>query len=421
MDESSNNIFQNGKKIPKGWKVLSVRDFTTVKSGGTPSTFIKEYWDGGDTPWINSGEVQDKKITKPSKYITKKGLQNSAAKLFPKNTIVMALTGVTTGKVGLLTFESSTNQSISGIFPSVNHDQEFLFYSLIYLRDQILKHSTGSAQPHINQKIVESIVVPLPPLPEQQKISTFLSRIDDCIDKTDKIIEKTDLLKKTLIQILTTKGIGSRKFKTVNIGKRFLNMEIPEKWSIKNFRNVLTVQDNYIDLIDSEKYTRITVKRRHEGVILRDIVYGKQILTKNQYKVRAGDFIISRRQIVHNACGLIPSEFNNAVVSNEYSLFSGSDELDIRYMDWFSQSNLFKQTIIITTQGVDIEKYIFLLDEWQDLKMPLPTREEQKRIVTILSNIDNKLAEHIKYRNQLANLKNGLMQKLLTGQIQVKV
>ena len=415
------SIAQKIDYIPKDWSISRIGEFTQVRSGGTPSTFIKEYWEDGDIPWINSGEVDDKQIAKPSKYITRKGLENSAAKLFPKNTVVIALTGATTGKVGLLTFECSTNQSISGILPSVNHDPSFLFYMLIFLRDSILKHSTGSAQPHINQKIVEDFCLPLPKIVEQQKISSYLSTTDDCINQTERIIEKNELMKRILTQILTTKGIRQKNLKTINVGKRFLNVKIPEGWNIKKFKNVLAIRDDYVDLADSEKYTRIIVKRRHEGIVLRDIVYGRDILTKNQYVVHTGDFVISRRQIVHNACGLIPEEFGGAVVSNEYSIFSGTNELDIEYFDWFSQSNLFKQTIIVTTHGIDIEKYIFLLDEWLNLRMPFPPIEEQKKIVQILSNVENKLSKEKKFRDSLHTLKRGVMQKLLTGQIRVKV
>jgi len=105
-------------EIPEDWELASLGKIATIKSGGTPSTSVREYWENGTVAWINSGEVQDCPVTSPTRFITEQGLSNSAAKVFPVGTVLIALTGATTGKVGLLTFESSTNQSVTGIFPS---------------------------------------------------------------------------------------------------------------------------------------------------------------------------------------------------------------------------------------------------------------------------------------------------------------
>ena len=165
----------------------------------------------------------------------------------------------------------------------------------------------------------------------------------------------------------------------------------------------------------------VSVKRRNNGIILRDVVKGNKILTKNQFRVKTGQFIISRRQIIHNACGIIPKEFDNALVSNEYSIFSGTSDLDLNYFDLFSQTDFFKKTIILTTQGVHLEKYIFLLDEWLELSMPLPSFEEQQKIVSLLSNVEIKIQHYKQYQEKFQHLKKSLIQKLLNGEIKVKV
>jgi type I restriction enzyme S subunit len=151
------------------WKNIKISEFATTQSGGTPSTSRDDFWNG-DVPWINSGELKDCRISKASKYITKLGLESSSARLFPKGTVVIALTGATTAKLGLLEIETSTNQSVTGIIPNNNYDPFFLFYQLLSLRREILSKSLGTAQPHINKRIVDEIIVKLPPLPEQQAI-----------------------------------------------------------------------------------------------------------------------------------------------------------------------------------------------------------------------------------------------------------
>jgi type I restriction enzyme S subunit len=162
-----------------------------TQSGGTPSTTKKEYWEGGDVPWINSGALKDLIISEPSKYITKLGLDNSSARIFPPKTVVIALTGATTGKVGILDFPTSTNQSVTGIFPSDAFVSEYLFYFLRSARDNVVKQAIGSAQPHINKRIVDDLKVPLAPLVEQRriviKLEKLLAKVDACQTRLAKI------------------------------------------------------------------------------------------------------------------------------------------------------------------------------------------------------------------------------------------
>jgi len=133
------------------WKGKKIKDFAYTASGGTPSTERKDFWHGGDIPWINSGELsQHDFITKPTAYITQLALENSSAKIFPIGTVVIALTGATTGMAALLEIATSTNQSITGIFPSKEHDSKFLLYLLHHNIEKILINNVGSAQPHIN-------------------------------------------------------------------------------------------------------------------------------------------------------------------------------------------------------------------------------------------------------------------------------
>ncbi|QLH09466.1 restriction endonuclease subunit S [Candidatus Nitrosotenuis sp. DW1] len=175
---------------PACWITAKLSDVSEIKSGGTPSTTKKEYWNG-EIAWVNSGKLKDDLITEPSKFITKKGLENSAAKLFPKDTVVIALTGATTSKVGYLTFPSTTNQSVTGILPNDYFIPRYVFYALISEREQILKQKIGTAQHHINQKIVENILIPFPPLNEQKRIVAKIEELFSLIDLAVGVLTKT--------------------------------------------------------------------------------------------------------------------------------------------------------------------------------------------------------------------------------------
>lgn len=182
------------------WPSVKIRDIAKTQSGGTPSTAKSEYWDG-DIPWINSGKLKDGIITKPSRYITKLGLKESSAKVFPKNTVVIALTGSTTGKVGVLGIESSVNQSITGIFPNDSFDSKYIYYQLIFLRKDILKKALGTAQPHINKEIVDNLQLSLAPLNEQKLI---VGKLDDAFKNLETIRIKLDSISNLLKKLRET-------------------------------------------------------------------------------------------------------------------------------------------------------------------------------------------------------------------------
>ena len=139
----------------------SIDSFTSVITGGTPSTSKEEYWNDGNIPWLNSGELQQDIITKSSNFITDLGLKNSSSKLMPKDSILIALTGTTAGKVGYLTFEACANQSVTGILPSNKHIPKYLYYYLYSIRSKVMSDAYGGAQPHISQAYVKKIKIPL--------------------------------------------------------------------------------------------------------------------------------------------------------------------------------------------------------------------------------------------------------------------
>jgi type I restriction enzyme S subunit len=176
------------------WIEQRISDFAEVITGGTPSTGKSEYWDQGEIPWLNSGEVNQEIITTCDNYITEEGLRNSAAKLMPKDTVLIALTGATTGVVGYLTFEACANQSVTGILPSHSHHPKYLYYYLKSIRNKVLSDSYGGAQKHISQGYVKDLQIPLPPLPVQQRIAAILDAADALRRKDQELLKKYDEL-----------------------------------------------------------------------------------------------------------------------------------------------------------------------------------------------------------------------------------
>ncbi len=167
------------KFAQRNWPKVAIEDFTEVVTGGTPSTAKPEYWKRGNVPWINSGELNKRIITRTDNFITEIGLKNSAAKMMPKDTVLVALTGATTGVSALLKTSACGNQSVTGILPSKRHHPHFLFHYMQAIRSRIVADSYGGAQKHISQAYVKKIRVPLPPVDEQARIANLLDEADE--------------------------------------------------------------------------------------------------------------------------------------------------------------------------------------------------------------------------------------------------
>jgi len=197
---------------------FKVEDFAQVITGGTPSTKNKAYWEDGHIPWLNSGELNQDIIVSSRNHITSIGLEKSAAKLMPKDSVLIALTGATTGVVGYLTFEACANQSVTGILPSEKHFPKFLFYYLKSIRPQVLNDAYGGAQPHISQGNVKQLKIPLPPLGEQKKIAAILDATDDYRQKTKALIDKYDQLTQSLfLDMFGDPVTNPRRFEIVTV------------------------------------------------------------------------------------------------------------------------------------------------------------------------------------------------------------
>ena len=198
------SLFGKYDQIPEIWKHDEIQNICDkITSGGTPSRNSLKYYKG-KIMWIKSGELNDTFILDSEEKITKKGLIESSAKLFTKGTILIAMYGATIGRTGIITKESATNQAICAILPVKSINSFYLQQLLIFKKNILISFGMGAGQPNINQKIIKTFFISLPPLLEQQKIASILSRVDAYIQKNQEYKKKMERLKKELMQKLLT-------------------------------------------------------------------------------------------------------------------------------------------------------------------------------------------------------------------------
>jgi type I restriction enzyme S subunit len=197
-------------KIPKIWQVVRIGDVAETSSGGTPSRSKKEYFNG-EFPWVKSGELKDNTLYAIEETISKEGLQNSAAKIFPKGTLLIALYGATVGKTGILGIDATTNQAVCAILPKGDViNPEFLKYFIISRREKLIAVSAGGAQPNISQEIIRSTYFPLPQPKEQHEIAEILSTLDKKLEVERAEKAKLENIKHGLMDLLLTGKVRIR-------------------------------------------------------------------------------------------------------------------------------------------------------------------------------------------------------------------
>jgi type I restriction enzyme S subunit len=191
----------------------------------------------------------------------------------------------------------------------------------------------------------------------------------------------------------------------------------PTGWSETSFGEALRIVKRPAEINDVVEYQLVTAKRNRGGIVPREILTGNKILTKVQYFVEKDDFLISKRQIVHGACGIVPESLNGALVSGEYSVLKTKSGLLLKYLEYLSHTVYFQQTCFQSSVGVDVEKMIFDLKGWLSYKIYLPPLPEQKKIVDIISAWDKSISNTEYLIERLQIYKKGFIQHLTTGNI----
>ena len=380
--------------VPSGWKLSTIEEIANVSSGGTPSRKNDTYWNG-NIPWVTTAEVQFKVIKDTSEKITEEGLANSSAKLFPVDTILMAMygQGKTRGQVAKLGIEASTNQACAAIVLHTDYEVDYYYQFLVSQYENIREMANSGGQENLSGGIVKSIQVPVPPLPEQKKIAQILSTWDKAITTTEQLLANSQQQKKALMQQLLT---GKKRLLDKN-GVRFSG-----EWKNKQLSEVANV------------YQPKTISQS----MLTDTGY--PVYGANGIIGFYGEFNHENEQIAvtcrGSTCGVVNWTqakswiTGNAMVINTDNTPSVSKRFLFYVLDGSNLSYLISGSGQPQITG-NIKTHI----------INIPVLKEQQRIATVLSTADQEITALQQKPHALKQEKKALMQQLLTGKRRVKI
>ena len=167
--------------LPEGWAWARLKDIGKWKSGATPSRKCLEYYDG-DIPWVKTGDLNDDYIRDVPEKISEKALKETSVSLIPGDTVLIAMYGATIGKLGITTCDVTTNQACCACCSLNGLSRDFLFYFLMQYKSEFVAMGVGGAQPNISKEKIVQVIVPIPPIEEQNRITAQISKLFACIE-----------------------------------------------------------------------------------------------------------------------------------------------------------------------------------------------------------------------------------------------
>ena len=289
------------REIPIGWKEIKLGDVFRTSSGATPLTTELSYYEGGNIPWINSGELASPYIYSTSNYITQKGFDNSSTEIYPKGTILVAMYGATAGKASMLKITACTNQAICAILPNDDYCPEFIKYNIDTLYEHLVGLSSGSARDNLSQAGLKELKLVLPKTKkEQENLIAVLSLLDSKIELNKQINDNLEAMAKQLydywfvqFDFPNEEGKPYKSSGGAMVYNEKMKREIPQGWTAANIFDELSVQYGFpfSTGLFTEEPTNIPVVRIRDILENSVSAYSREEADE-KYKLQKQDLLI---------------------------------------------------------------------------------------------------------------------------------
>ena len=373
-------------EVPQNWCWTTLGDIGIWQAGGTPSRSNKSYY-GGNIPWLKTGDLNDGQITEIPESITEEAVENSSAKLNPAGSVLIAMYGATIGKLGILTFPATTNQACCACVKYDGVIQSYLFYFLLSQRTEFIAKGGGGAQPNISKEIIVSTKIPVPPIEEQYRIVEEIKRLFEFIDLIES--NKCDLqntIKKAKSMILDLAIHGklvpqnpndepaSELLKRINPNAEITcdnghYQNLPKGWGICRLENIIDYEQPTAYIVASTNY---------------DDNYPVPVLTAGK------SFIIGytneENGIYYDLPCIIFDDFTTDSKLVDFPFKVKSSAMKILKVNPIIEIEYVAMYMSITRLIGDTHKR-YWISEYSKLEIPIPPREEQKRIVDAVNKV----------------------------------
>ena len=396
------------KEFDSAWSNSKIDDIAVVTSGGTPSRSNLTFWDG-NIPWVTTSLVDFNIIQSAEEFITQKGLDNSSAKLFPKNTILMAMygQGITRGKVAILGIDATTNQACAAIKLQSNYDTQFIFQNLMNRYEEIRDLSNDGGQKNLSAGIIKEIEVNYPEKTEQTKIATFLSAVDEKIAQLSQKLHLLGQYKQGMMQKLFYQQI---RFKADD-GSEF------GEWEIQPLNHYLYTSKLKNKDLTYTTYDVLSVSGEF-GIVNQINLLGRSyagVSVAPYGIVEVNDVVYTKSPLKSNPYGIIKVNQGKAgIVSTLYAVYKCKENIIPKLIEYYFQNDSKLNQLLkpLVKKGAKNDMKVNN-DHVLTGKISFPASlEEQTKIANFLSAIDQKIDVVSEQLKQAKIWKKGLLQQM---------
>ena len=419
--------------LPEHWTIRPLSGaFQFIGSGTTPSTDNPAFYDNGDLPWVNTGDLNDGHLYDCQKRITSEALlHHSALKTYPANSVVIAMYGATIGKLALLKVAATVNQACCVFGGRSEIEPRFLFYVLMSLRSHIISLAYGGGQPNISQQTLRSLRIPKPPFEEQLSIAAFLDRetakIDALVEEQQRLIELLKEKRQAVVSYTLTKGLAP------NVPRKDVEWigEVPEHWEVKRIKNLAvliskgttptTVGAEFVQtgvrFLKAENIKGGSVSSEPEFFITPDThaVLGRSNLREFDVLVVIAGATTGKSAVL--TAELLPANTNQAV-----AFVRCSDAQHAAFVNLWLSSTTVQERIKLTS--VQSAQPNLSMEDLGNIPIPVPPPAERLQIFTYLNAELDGLADLEAEANKAIELleerRAALISAAVTGQIDVR-
>jgi type I restriction enzyme S subunit len=388
--------------------MTTIGEIFKVSSGGTPSRKNHEYFDGGNIPWIKTGDLKGKYVGTPAEFITQDGLDNSSAKLFPANTVLLAMYGATIGSCSILPFKASTNQACAALLPSDNCNETYLYYYLRSIKKSLIQMGVGGAQPNISAGLIKGVKIPLPPLAEQKQIAAILDAADSLRQKEQQLVEHYTALSQSLFfemfgdPVANLMGWNIRPLSDlffVKGGKRLpKGSEYEQGITEHAYIRVKDFQPNSLDTSDI-KYISPEI---HDAI--------------KKYTITSDDIYISIAGTI-GIVGIVPNHLSGANLTENAAKIVAKDQVSYKkeFVSYYLNSSFCQNHIKSKTMAVGVPKLaLFRIEELPYIDAPLQLQNQFAERITIIEQQKQQAQANLQKSEALFN---SLLQRAFTGEL----
>jgi len=387
--------------IPLDWDVVKIKDISTIKSGATPLRSNELYFNNGQINWVKTRDLNNNYIINTEEQITEKALVETSVKLLPIDSILIAMYGGfgQIGRTGLLKIRACSNQALSSLELDKDISPRFILEYLNFRRFYWKRYAASSRKdPNITKRDIEVFPISLPPLKEQEKIAKILTAWDNAISKQEELIKVRQENKKGLMQKLLS---GEIRFDGFYGEWEYVKLRNLAKITMGQSPSSISYNENKIGIPliqgNADCKNRKTLPRMYT--------------TEKTKECFIGDIILTVRAPV----GAVSKSFHNACIGRGVCAIIAKENQDFLYQFFINYENNWKKL----SQGSTFTAVNS--NDIKNLKIKLPPLKEQQKIAEVLTLADQKIELLKTELTELKEQKKALMQKLLTGEIRVKV